>query len=132
MLTRDGRIIRALVVTGPDTPVLAVMERDVVTINCHAPLSDAVALQASARPLLGIDDEARVVGIITLGEPSGVHDGRCGEPGMASGEIATTHRLTPVPSSRMSYTIPENRRYRTAVWQRRTLGWQHLPARTDC
>jgi Zn-dependent protease len=67
VLTRDG-IIRALAATGPDTPVLDVMERDVVTINCNAPLSEAVAaLQSSGRPLVGIiDDEARVVGIITL------------------------------------------------------------------
>lgn len=67
VLTQDG-MIRALAATGPDTPVLDVMERDVVTINCHAPLSEAVAaLQASGRPLVGVvDDEARVVGIITL------------------------------------------------------------------
>jgi Zn-dependent protease/CBS domain-containing protein len=67
VLTRDG-MIRALAATGPDTPVLGVMERDVVTINCHAPLSEAVAaLQTSGQPLVGIvDDEARVVGIITL------------------------------------------------------------------
>jgi stage IV sporulation protein FB len=67
VLTRDG-MIRALAATGPDTPVLDVMERDVVTINCHAPLSEAVsAVHTSARPLVGIvDDDARVVGIITL------------------------------------------------------------------
>lgn len=67
VLTRDG-MIRALAATGPDTPVLDVMERDVATINCHAPLAEAVtALQTSGRPLVGIvDDEARVVGIITL------------------------------------------------------------------
>ena len=67
VLTRDG-MIRALAATGPDTPVLDVIERDVVTLNCHAPLSEAVAaLQTSGRPLVGIiDDEARVVGIITL------------------------------------------------------------------
>ncbi len=67
VLTRDG-MIRALAASGPDTPVLDVMERDVVTINRHAPLSEAVAaLQTSGRPLVGIvDDEARVVGIITL------------------------------------------------------------------
>lgn len=67
VLTRDG-MIRALAATGPDTPVLGVMERDVVTINCHAPLSEAItALQTSDSPLVGIvDDEARVVGIITL------------------------------------------------------------------
>lgn len=67
VLTRDG-MIQALAATGPDTSVLDVMERDVATINRYAPLSDAVtALQTSGRPLVGIvDDEARVVGIITL------------------------------------------------------------------
>jgi stage IV sporulation protein FB len=67
VLTRDG-MIRALAATGPETPVLDVMERDVVTINRYAPLSEAVAaLQSSGRPLIGIvDDAARVVGIITL------------------------------------------------------------------
>lgn len=67
VLTRDG-MIRALAATGPATPVLDVMERDVTTINRQAPLSEAVtALQTSGRPLVGIiDDEARVVGIITL------------------------------------------------------------------
>ena len=67
VLTRDG-MIRALAATGPDTPVLGVMERDVTTINCRAPLSEAIAaLQTSGRPLVGIvDDEERVVGIITV------------------------------------------------------------------
>jgi Zn-dependent protease/CBS domain-containing protein len=67
ILTRDG-MIRALSQTGPATPVLDVMERDVVTVNSRAPLSQAVtALQTSGRPLVGIvDDQARVVGIITL------------------------------------------------------------------
>ncbi len=67
VLTREG-MIRALAATGPETPVLDVMERDVATINCHAPLSEAVnVLQSSGRPLIGIvDDDARVVGIITL------------------------------------------------------------------
>ncbi len=67
VLTRDG-MIRALAATGPETSVLDVMERDVVTVNARAPLSDAVAaLQTSGLPLVGIvDDEKRVVGIITL------------------------------------------------------------------
>jgi stage IV sporulation protein FB len=67
VLTRDG-MIRALAATGPDTPVLDVMERDVLTVNSRAPLSEAVAaLQTSGHPLVGIvDDEARVIGIITL------------------------------------------------------------------
>jgi stage IV sporulation protein FB len=44
------------------------MEREVPTINRRAPLAEAVAaLQTSGRPLVGIvDDDARVVGIITL------------------------------------------------------------------
>lgn len=67
VLTRDG-MIRALAATGPDTPVLEVMERDVATINCRAPLAEAVnALQTSGKPLVGIvDDDERVVGMITL------------------------------------------------------------------
>jgi stage IV sporulation protein FB len=67
VLTRDG-IIRALSATGPNTPVLDVMLRDVSVINCHAPLADAVArLQTSGQPLIGVvDDEQRVVGIVTL------------------------------------------------------------------
>ncbi len=67
VLTRDG-MIRALAASGPDTPVLDVMEREVKTVNRRAPLSEAVeALNTSGHPLVGIvDDEARVVGIITL------------------------------------------------------------------
>jgi stage IV sporulation protein FB len=67
VLTRDG-MIRALTVSGPDTPVLDVMLRDVSVINNHAPLADAVsALQASGQPLIGVvDDNQRVVGIVTL------------------------------------------------------------------
>ena len=67
VLTRDG-MIRALSESGPDTAVLDVMERDVATINCRAPLEHAVTtLQQSGHPLIGvIDDDGRVVGIITL------------------------------------------------------------------
>ena len=67
VLTRDG-MIRALSESGPDTAVLDVMERDVPTINCRAPLEAAVStLQQSGKPLIGvIDDDDRVVGIITL------------------------------------------------------------------
>lgn len=67
VLTRDG-MIRALAATGPDTPVLEVMERDVPTVNCRAPLERAVTtLQESGKPLVGVvDDEDRVVGIVTL------------------------------------------------------------------
>ncbi|MGE0699639.1 MAG: site-2 protease family protein [Hyphomicrobiaceae bacterium] len=67
VLTRDG-MIKALSETGPETPVIEVMERDVPSINQRAPLTDAVsALETSGRPMVGIvDDEARVVGMITL------------------------------------------------------------------
>lgn len=67
VLTRDG-MIKALAATGPDTSVLEVMERDVATINCRAPLADAVAtLHSSGQSLVGIvDDNTRVVGIITV------------------------------------------------------------------
>lgn len=66
VLTREG-MIRALSSTGPDTPVLDVMVRDVPVISRRAPLAAAVeALQASNMPLVGvIDDDGRVVGIIT-------------------------------------------------------------------
>jgi stage IV sporulation protein FB len=67
VLTKDG-MIRALAATGPDTPVLDVMVRDVAVINSHAPLADAVStLQTSGQPLIGVvDDDQRVVGIVTL------------------------------------------------------------------
>lgn len=67
VLTRDG-MIRALAATGPETPVLEVMERDVPTVNCRAPLERAVTtLQESGKPLVGVvDDDGRVVGIVTL------------------------------------------------------------------
>lgn len=67
VLTRDG-MIRALAQTGPETAVLDVMQRDVPVINRRAPLSQAVTrLYESGQPLVGVvDDEARVVGIITL------------------------------------------------------------------
>jgi stage IV sporulation protein FB len=66
VLTRDG-MIRALSSTGPDTPVLDVMMRDVPVLGRRAPLADAVdALQTSGQPLVGIlDEDGRVVGIIT-------------------------------------------------------------------
>jgi len=67
VLTRDG-MIRAQAATGPDTPVLDVMEREVPTINQRAPLSSAVELlHANQHPLVGVvDDEERIVGIITV------------------------------------------------------------------
>lgn len=67
VLTRDG-MIKALSETGPETPVLDVMERDVPTIHCRAPLERAVSvLQSSEKPLIGVvDDDDRVVGLLTL------------------------------------------------------------------
>src|SRR5690606_19295874 len=67
VLTRDG-MIKALSESGPETSVLDVMEREVPTINCRAPLERAVTiLQGSGKPLIGVvDDDERVVGLITL------------------------------------------------------------------
>lgn len=67
VLTRDG-MIRALSSSGPDTPVLDVMERDIPTIDYRAPLSEAAdLLHSSGKPLVGVIDESqRVIGIITL------------------------------------------------------------------
>jgi stage IV sporulation protein FB len=67
VLTRDG-MIRALASTGPDTPVLDVMERDVPVIGHRAPLSEAAELlHGSGKPLVGVVDEnERIVGFITL------------------------------------------------------------------
>jgi stage IV sporulation protein FB len=67
VLTRDG-MIRALASKGPSTPVIEVMERDLPVINRRAPLNQAVALlQQKGAPLVGVvDDDQRVVGIITL------------------------------------------------------------------
>ena len=68
VLTREG-MIRALTERSSDTPVVDVMERDVATVSCRAPLSEAVAKLGSGGqpPLVGvIDDDDRIVGIITL------------------------------------------------------------------
>lgn len=67
VLTRDG-MIRALASSGPETPVLDVMERDIPTISYRAPLSEAAdILHGSGKPLVGVVDESeRVIGIITL------------------------------------------------------------------
>lgn len=67
ILTREG-MIKALTERGADTPVVDVMERDVATVSCRAPLSEAVTkLGSGGRPLVGVvDDNDRVVGIITL------------------------------------------------------------------
>jgi stage IV sporulation protein FB len=67
VLTRDG-MIRALAATGPDTPVIDAMDRDVPTIGHRAPLAQALAtLESAGQPLLVVvDDEQRVFGLVTL------------------------------------------------------------------
>jgi stage IV sporulation protein FB len=66
VLTRDG-MIRALSESGPDTPVLQVMDRDIPTISQRAPLAEAVKLlQTSGQQILAVVDETdRVTGLIT-------------------------------------------------------------------
>lgn len=67
VLTRDG-MIKALGTSGPDTPVVEVMQRDLATINRRASLADASqALRESGQSLVGVvDDNDKIVGIITL------------------------------------------------------------------
>jgi stage IV sporulation protein FB len=67
VLTRDG-MIQALAASGPETPVLDVMLRDVQVVSHRAPLAEAVAkLRSSGQQLVGVvDDDEHVVGIITL------------------------------------------------------------------
>jgi stage IV sporulation protein FB len=67
VLTRDG-MIRALSETGPDTPVIDVMERDVPVVSKRAPLSQAIEkLQSGNVRLVGVVDEnRRIVGILTM------------------------------------------------------------------
>jgi Zn-dependent protease/CBS domain-containing protein len=67
VVTRDG-MVRALAQSGPASPVLDVMLREVVTVSHRAPLAEAVAaLHASGHPLIAvIDDDERVIGLVTL------------------------------------------------------------------
>jgi Zn-dependent protease/CBS domain-containing protein len=67
VLTRDG-IIRALSATGPETPVIDVMERDVPVVSRRAPLAEAIEkLQHGNIKLLGVvDDHGRIAGILTM------------------------------------------------------------------
>ncbi len=72
VVTRNG-MIRALQVTGPDTPVLDMMQRDIPTVSASAPLEDAVRLmQDGGLPAVGVvDGDGRLVGLVTpenLGE----------------------------------------------------------------
>jgi CBS domain-containing protein len=67
VLTRDG-IIRALSETGPNTPVIDVMEKNIPVVSQRAPLSQAIEkLQAGSSKVVGvIDDAERIVGILTM------------------------------------------------------------------
>jgi CBS domain-containing protein len=72
VVTRNG-MIRALQATGPDTPVLEVMQRDIPTVGAGQPLQDAVRLmQDGGLPAVGVvDGDGRLVGLVTpenLGE----------------------------------------------------------------
>jgi Zn-dependent protease/CBS domain-containing protein len=67
VLTRDG-IIRALSVTGPNTPVIDVMEKNIPVVSQRAPLSQAIEkLQLGNTKVIGvINDAERIVGILTM------------------------------------------------------------------
>ena len=72
VVTRSG-MIRALKETGPGTPVLEVMQRDIPVVSAGQPLEDAVKLmQAGGLPAVGVTDaEGKLVGLVTpenLGE----------------------------------------------------------------
>jgi stage IV sporulation protein FB len=67
VLTRDG-MIRALSESGPDAPVIDVMERDIPIVGSRAPLAKAIEkLQTGATKVVGVvDDDQRIVGILTV------------------------------------------------------------------
>ncbi len=67
VLTRDG-MLKALAQSGPQTPVIEVMDRDIPTVNRRAPLSEAIEkLQTGRHPaIVVVDDAGQVTGIITL------------------------------------------------------------------
>jgi len=72
VVTRTG-MIAALRATGPGTPVLDVMRRDIPTVGAGQPLEDAVRLiQDGSLPAVGVlDADGRLVGLVTpenLGE----------------------------------------------------------------
>ena len=72
VVTRTG-MIAALRATGPGTPVLDVMQRDIPSIGAAQPLEDAVrAMQDGNLPAVGVVDAGgRLVGLVTpenLGE----------------------------------------------------------------
>ncbi len=65
VLTRDG-IIQGFTANGPGTPVVDVMLRDIATINRRAPLSEAVAKLQTSPLVCVVDDDGKIVGIVTL------------------------------------------------------------------
>ena len=71
ILTRSD-LIRALQASGPDSPVLEAMRRDVPTVPHRAPLEEAMlAMQAASGPVGVVDGSGRLVGLLTqenLGE----------------------------------------------------------------
>ncbi len=71
ILTRSD-LIRALQASGPDSPVLEAMGRDVPEVPHRAPLDQAMlAMQAAAGPVAVVDGAGRLVGLLTqenLGE----------------------------------------------------------------
>lgn len=80
VLTRDA-MIRALKDTGPQTPVIEVMQPDIPTVEARSKLDAALKLITSARvPAVGVVDVAgRLVGLLTpenVGELMMVHVAR--------------------------------------------------------
>jgi stage IV sporulation protein FB len=61
-------MIRALSESGPDAPVIDVMERDIPIVGSRAPLAKAIEkLQTGATKVVGVvDDDQRIVGILTV------------------------------------------------------------------
>lgn len=66
VLTRDA-LIRALSESGPATPVLEVMERDVPTVPAHGRLEDALRpLQEAGAPVVAVlSGDGRLAGYVT-------------------------------------------------------------------
>jgi len=66
VVTRDG-MIKALSQGGPQVSVIDIMERDIPSISCRAPLTEAIQLlHRSSKPLIGVlSEDGSVKGIIT-------------------------------------------------------------------
>lgn len=66
VVTRDG-MIKALTQGGPQVSVIDIMERDIPSISCRAPLTEAIQLlHRSSKPLIGVlSEDGSVKGIIT-------------------------------------------------------------------